>query len=118
MAKPPSARAPKGGKPSASKTPPQHKPPPVHKRGQGMEEGPQAAFKAKIKEAISVTEGAPAIWQPHRPERTWEKFEGGRKFRVASSYEPAGDQPQAIADLVAGVRDNEMDQVLLGVTGS
>jgi excinuclease ABC subunit B len=83
-----------------------------------MEEGPQAAFKAKIKDAISVTEGAPAIWKPHRPERTWEKFEGGRKFKVASNYEPAGDQPQAIADLVNGIRDNELDQVLLGVTGS
>ncbi len=83
-----------------------------------MAEGPQAAFKAKIKEAASATEGAPAIWTPHRPERTWDKFEGGRKFRVASNYEPAGDQPTAIADLVQGVKDAEMDQVLLGVTGS
>src|ERR1700754_1077329 len=104
MAKPPSSRAPRG-KPSAS-----GKAPPAHKRGAGMGGGPQAAFKAKMKEAISVTEGAPAIWTPHRPERTWEKFEGGRKFKVASTYEPAGDQPQAISDLVQGVRDNEMDQ--------
>ena len=112
MAKSPSSRAPKGAKPSASRTPPQHK------RGQGVGEGPQAAFKAQIRDAISATEGMPAIWTPHRPERTWEKFEGGRKFRVASDYQPAGDQPTAISDLVQGVRDAEMDQVLLGVTGS
>ncbi|MBU6319701.1 MAG: excinuclease ABC subunit UvrB [Alphaproteobacteria bacterium] len=58
------------------------------------------------------------LWVPHRPERTWTKFDGGRRFRVASDYEPAGDQPQAIADLVSGVEATEMDQVLLGVTGS
>ncbi len=104
--------------PSRTRKPAASKAPPAHKRGRGVEEGPQAAFKAQIKEAISATEGMPAIWTPHRPERTWSKFEGGRRFRVASDYEPAGDQPQAIADLVNGVRDSEMDQVLLGVTGS
>ncbi|MBI1340969.1 excinuclease ABC subunit UvrB [bacterium] len=61
---------------------------------------------------------APAIWAPHRPAREWEKFEGGRRFEVAAAYQPAGDQPQAIADLVQGVESGEMDQVLLGVTGS
>ncbi|HVZ90854.1 MAG TPA: excinuclease ABC subunit UvrB, partial [Rhizomicrobium sp.] len=35
-----------------------------------------------------------------------------------SEYEPAGDQPTAIKELVEGVRGNERDQVLLGVTGS
>jgi len=55
---------------------------------------------------------------PHRPERTWNKFDGGQKFKVVSEYEPAGDQPRAIADLVAGVNEADMDQVLLGVTGS
>jgi excinuclease ABC subunit B len=39
-------------------------------------------------------------------------------FELLSDYHPAGDQPQAIADLVAGLRDHEHDQVLLGVTGS
>jgi excinuclease ABC subunit B len=60
----------------------------------------------------------PSIWTPHRPERNWEKSEGGRRFKVASAYEPAGDQPQAIAELVNGVEESELDQVLLGVTGS
>jgi excinuclease ABC subunit B len=41
-----------------------------------------------------------------------------RAFRVVSDYEPAGDQPTAIHDLVAGLRQGERDQVLLGVTGS
>jgi excinuclease ABC subunit B len=41
-----------------------------------------------------------------------------RRMRVVSDYEPAGDQPTAIRELVAGVVQNERDQVLLGVTGS
>jgi excinuclease ABC subunit B len=40
------------------------------------------------------------------------------KFKLASSYKPAGDQPQAIEDLVTGVRSDQKQQVLLGVTGS
>jgi len=39
-------------------------------------------------------------------------------FRVVSEFEPTGDQPQAIAKLVAGVQNNLRHQVLLGVTGS
>src|SRR6201994_1034002 len=41
-----------------------------------------------------------------------------RRLKVVSEYEPAGDQPTAIADLVRGVEAAERDQVLLGVTGS
>ncbi|MBL4537937.1 MAG: excinuclease ABC subunit UvrB [Oceanicaulis sp.] len=37
---------------------------------------------------------------------------------MVSDYEPAGDQPHAIAELVEGVNQSEKDQVLLGVTGS
>ncbi|HXC56783.1 MAG TPA: DEAD/DEAH box helicase family protein, partial [Rhizomicrobium sp.] len=40
---------------------------------------------------------------PHRPARP-EKSEGGRKFVLVSDYQPAGDQPTAIHDLVAGLR--------------
>ncbi|HTZ71861.1 MAG TPA: excinuclease ABC subunit UvrB, partial [Acetobacteraceae bacterium] len=39
-------------------------------------------------------------------------------LRVVSEYQPAGDQPTAIRELVAGVESGERDQVLLGVTGS
>ena len=59
----------------------------------------------------------PMLWKPHRPVRP-EKSEGGRKFKLSSAYQPAGDQPTAIRELVAGVDGGERDQVLLGVTGS
>src|SRR5947209_4945192 len=39
-------------------------------------------------------------------------------FRLAVSYRPRGDQENAIAELIRGVRDGEQHQVLLGVTGS
>ncbi|MGQ0741345.1 MAG: excinuclease ABC subunit UvrB [Alphaproteobacteria bacterium] len=54
---------------------------------------------------------------PHRPARP-EKSEGGKKFKLVSDYEPAGDQPTAIRELVQAANANERDQVLLGVTGS
>src|ERR1700685_897152 len=39
-------------------------------------------------------------------------------FQLATTYKPQGDQPRAIAQLVAGAHAGEKDQVLLGVTGS
>ena len=56
-------------------------------------------------------------WVPHRPARP-EKSEGGISFKIVSEYEPKGDQPAAIAELVKGISVHERDQVLLGVTGS
>ncbi|MTI10281.1 excinuclease ABC subunit UvrB [Curvivirga aplysinae] len=44
--------------------------------------------------------------------------EGGIAFDLQSEYDPAGDQPKAIAELVEGVEGGERNQVLLGVTGS
>ena len=40
------------------------------------------------------------------------------QFKLISEYAPAGDQPQAIAELVEGVRQQHAQQTLLGVTGS
>jgi excinuclease ABC subunit B len=40
------------------------------------------------------------------------------KFKLASDYEPRGDQPEAISRLVRGLTDGDRHQVLLGVTGS
>jgi len=54
---------------------------------------------------------------PHRPNRP-DKAEGGKPFTIVSDYEPSGDQPGAIAELVEAARADERDQVLLGVTGS
>ena len=41
-----------------------------------------------------------------------------RPFAITSPFEPAGDQPQAIDALTQGLKNEERDQVLLGVTGS
>ncbi|MDG1430525.1 MAG: DEAD/DEAH box helicase family protein, partial [Paracoccaceae bacterium] len=46
------------------------------------------------------------------------KLEGGKAFVMHSEFEPAGDQPTAIAEISAAVRDGERDQVLLGATGT
>ncbi len=40
------------------------------------------------------------------------------KFQVVSEYQPAGDQPEAIAALAEGIENGLKEQVLLGVTGS
>jgi excinuclease ABC subunit B len=62
-------------------------------------------------------DGQVRVWTPHRPPRP-EKSEGGQPFVIKSEYEPKGDQPTAIAELVEGVRRHDRTQVLLGVTGS
>jgi len=62
-------------------------------------------------------DGSLKVWTPHRPPRP-EKSEGGVRFEIKSDYEPKGDQPQAIAELVEGISRNDRTQVLLGVTGS
>ena len=40
------------------------------------------------------------------------------EFKVQSDYEPSGDQPTAIKELVAGLKHGDKHQTLLGVTGS
>mgnify|MGYP001799279121 FL=1 len=57
-------------------------------------------------------------WTPHRPDRRWEKLEGGIELKVSSPYDPAGDQRTAIPELVEGIQAGERDQVLLGATGT
>ncbi len=61
--------------------------------------------------------GGTAVWTPHRPPRP-EKSEGGVPLVIKSDFEPMGDQPTAIRELVEGVRRHDRTQVLLGVTGS
>ena len=46
------------------------------------------------------------------------KLEGGKKFKIKSDFQPAGDQPEAIKLLTKNLRDKKNEQVLLGVTGS
>ncbi len=57
------------------------------------------------------------LWTPHRPARP-EKSEGGIQIVMKADFEPAGDQPTAIKDLVEGLNNGDRSQVLLGVTGS
>src|SRR5437868_2239347 len=40
------------------------------------------------------------------------------RFELVSDFEPRGDQPRAIEELMAGLARGDKDQVLLGVTGS
>jgi excinuclease ABC subunit B len=54
-----------------------------------------------------------------RPEvLTRPKLEGGRRFVLETPFQPAGDQPTAIAELTAGIQAGDRDQVLLGATGT
>ncbi|WOK15537.1 excinuclease ABC subunit UvrB [Rhodopseudomonas sp. BAL398] len=62
-------------------------------------------------------DGGVKVWTPHRPPRP-DKSEGGVRFVIKSEYEPKGDQPTAIKELVEGIQRNDRTQVLLGVTGS
>lgn len=87
----------------------------------GIEGETAASLTAQSLQTLLET-GSPFIepgkaWTPHRPPRP-DKSEGGIRFRMQSDFEPAGDQPTAIADLLDGISRQERDQVLLGVTGS
>src|SRR6202453_2620562 len=97
---------------------PQFEPPAPESHPRGLTGAAATAdsLKALLEEGAPNTRNRPP-WTPHRPPRP-DKSEGGRRFRVVSEFEPEGDQPQAIDELVKGVRANERDQVLLGVTGS
>jgi excinuclease ABC subunit B len=66
---------------------------------------------------FSEQEGGGKVWMPHRPPRP-EKSEGGKQLVIKSDFAPKGDQPQAIKELVEGVKRHDRTQVLLGVTGS
>jgi excinuclease ABC subunit B len=55
---------------------------------------------------------------PTTPKPPRDKLEGGRRFILQSEFQPAGDQPTAIAELVAGINAEERNQVLLGATGT
>ncbi|MFM8859896.1 MAG: excinuclease ABC subunit UvrB [Methylocystis sp.] len=82
--------------------------------------GPSGPTEKSLEELLrlgdpNLRDAAP--WKPHRPDRP-PKSEGGVKFELVSEYSPKGDQPNAIAELVKGIKADDRDQVLLGVTGS
>ncbi|GAN98369.1 excinuclease ABC subunit B [Komagataeibacter xylinus NBRC 13693] len=73
------------------------------------------ASRSKKKKTTDIDPAdMPVLFQPERQPAKPKT----NKFTVHSPYEPAGDQPTAIAELVSGVEGGERDQVLLGVTGS
>jgi len=74
------------------------------------------SLDALLREGRAEFKGAIA-WTPHRPARP-EKSEGGQRLVIKSDFEPKGDQPAAIKELVEGVQRHDRNQVLLGVTGS
>ena len=47
-----------------------------------------------------------------------EKLQSGQIFKIQSDFKPSGDQPNAIKELVAGINSSEINQVLLGATGT
>ena len=84
----------------------------------GFGESPQPLITGHpIVVSMTDPEALAPIFVPHRPERP-EKSEAGVPLDTVSEFSPQGDQPEAIAELVAGVNAAERNQVLLGVTGS
>ncbi|MEQ8403348.1 MAG: excinuclease ABC subunit UvrB [Roseitalea porphyridii] len=78
----------------------------------GLEEAEQLASTSGVTATVEalkalIESGNPLfkngeMWVPHRPERP-EKSEGGIALRMVTDYQPAGDQPTAIRDLVEGL---------------
>jgi excinuclease ABC subunit B len=83
--------------------------------------GGMAGIKSQQALDRLLREGRPElaaqVWTPHRPPRP-DKSEGGIRFKIVSDFQPQGDQPQAIKELVEGANRRDRTQVLLGVTGS
>ncbi|WP_298295911.1 excinuclease ABC subunit UvrB [uncultured Litoreibacter sp.] len=60
----------------------------------------------------------PILSHPAPDVKTRDKMEGGIEFKLHTEFEPAGDQPTAIAELTQGINEGDRDQVLLGATGT
>jgi excinuclease ABC subunit B len=64
------------------------------------------------------SDATPILANPAPDVRSRPKLEGGKTFVLATEFEPAGDQPNAIKELSEGIRNGERNQVLLGATGT
>ena len=65
------------------------------------------------------SDSQPAVLSNPAPDvRERLKLEGGKRFEMVSDFEPAGDQPTAIAEISQAIKDGDRDQVLLGATGT
>ena len=79
---------------------------------------PAQPIYCQMSQSLSAAHGAPrpapvAFVPQRQPAKP-----ATNRFRVVSDYEPAGDQPAAIRELLASIEAQDQDQVLLGVTGS
>ncbi len=74
------------------------------------------AFATEVPGSAAQQDELPLAHSEHRPVSDIPRT-GGR-FQVVSDYEPAGDQPAAIAELEKRIRAGEQDIVLLGATGT
>ena len=66
---------------------------------------------------VAITGQVPEVIRPFMASKESRSARQG-VFRVNSSYQPAGDQPKAIRELVDGLQSGLAHQTLLGVTGS
>ncbi|MFD3191983.1 excinuclease ABC subunit UvrB [Sedimentitalea sp. HM32M-2] len=65
---------------------------------------------------VHTDSSMPMLNTPAKPAR--DKLEGGRRLVMTTAFEPAGDQPTAIAELAQAIDQGERNQVLLGATGT
>ena len=82
----------------------------------GVEAHAKRANLCSLKETHPMTASVPATDTDELRARL--KLEGGKPFVLRTEFEPAGDQPTAIAELAKGVQSGERNQVLLGATGT
>nr|WP_282568111.1 excinuclease ABC subunit UvrB [Devosia sp. FKR38] len=93
------------------------------RKGESLENAQTVGITATVKALEQIilhgrkeVEGS-SPWVPHKAQSNLKRL-AGQPFRMVTPYQPAGDQPTAIAELVEGINNGETDQVLLGVTGS
>ncbi|MBO9474202.1 excinuclease ABC subunit UvrB [Shimia sp. R10_1] len=67
---------------------------------------------------MSDAANAPLLNSPGPEAVRRPKLEGGKRIVMHTEFEPAGDQPTAIAELSAGINEGDRNQVLLGATGT
>ncbi len=81
--------------------------------------GPSLSGMASVSAAPSQQDATDAADSDSRRERPWlPEPTAAHPFRVTAGFDPAGDQPRAVAELAAGVTRGDRFQTLLGITGS
>ncbi|HEY0191587.1 MAG TPA: DEAD/DEAH box helicase family protein [Kofleriaceae bacterium] len=71
------------------------------------------SYRKKAKRTGDVS-SMPMMAEPRKP----SPGGGGAGFKLVTQYQPSGDQPGAISEMISGLRRGDEAQVLLGITGS